>query len=331
MVRLPKFLRQWFKTNPQPLSREVQPPLFITGVMRSGTTFLVSKVVSHPQLLKVGDELDKVWNHIGGAQIGEQCVHKTAADASGEYTYQMSNYFFDFIQESKGLKRHLMRAANKYNKEFGRIFHDWEHIIPVNKSPHLINKMDYVLGLFPTSKFVYIIRDIRGHSASMKVHFNFYRTKKGKVAFVPESDLDCWSLVDETPETELGPTSYPPTFELIPEMWIRLNHIGLKTAQQLGREKVMVVQYEDLITHQEELLTQIFDFIGVHEQHREETAKIARATMANINTTTQGNSLEKWKKTLTEEEKQALEATIADHQSSYDEVLALAEALKIRP
>ncbi|MEL0026717.1 MAG: hypothetical protein VW775_06565, partial [Schleiferiaceae bacterium] len=87
MIRLPKFLRKALKTHPQPPSREVEPPLFITGAMRSGTTFLVSKVVTHPQLLKVGDELDKVWNHIGGAQIGAKCVYKTAEDASGQYTY----------------------------------------------------------------------------------------------------------------------------------------------------------------------------------------------------------------------------------------------------
>ena len=330
MIRLPKFLRKALKTHPQPPSREVEPPLFITGVMRSGTTFLVSKVVSHPQLLKIGDELDKVWNHIGGAQIGAKCVHKTAEDASGQYAYQMSNYFFNFIQESKGLKRHLMRAANKYNKEFGRVFHDWENIIPVNKSPHLINKMEYVLELFPTSKFVYIIRDIRGHSASMKVHFNFYRTKKGKVAFLPEDHKDCWSLVDETPETVLGPTSYPPTFGLIPEMWIRLNKIGLETAKRLGPEKVIVVQYEDLIADQEALMKKIFNFIGTHEKHAAETAKIARTKMANINTTTKGNSLEKWKKTLTQEEKDELDQCITTHQKEYDAVLALVEELKVR-
>ena len=330
MIRLPKFLRKALKTHPQPPSREVETPLFITGVMRSGTTFLVSKVVSHPQLLKVGDELDKVWNHIGGAQIGAECVHKTAEDASGQYTYQMSNYFFNFIQESKGLKRHLMRAANKYNKEFGRIFHDWENIIPVNKSPHFINKMEYVLELFPTSKFVYIIRDIRGHSASMKVHFNVYRTKKGKVAFLPDDHKDCWSLVDEIPETVLGPTSYPPTFGIIPEMWIRLNKIGLEIAKRLGPEKVMVVKYEDLIANQEALMKKIFDFIGTHEKHTEETAKIARAKMANINTTTKGNSLEKWKKTLMQEEKNELDQCITKYQQEYDVILALVEELKVR-
>ena len=329
MVRLPNFLRNLLKTHPQTASRNIEPPLFITGLMRSGTTFLVSKVVSHPQLLKVGDELDKVWDHIGGAQIGAKCVHKTEEDASSEFTYQMSNYFFDYLQESKGLKRHLMRAANKYNKGFGRIFHDWENIIPVNKSPHLVNKMEYVLALFPTSKFVYIIRDIRGHSASMKVHFNFYRTKKGKVAFLPEHELDCWSLIDETSETELGSKSYPPNFALLPQMWIRLNRIGLLTAKKLGTDKVMVVQYEDLIENQENLMKKIFDFIGSHDKHRQETERIAGLKMSNINTTTKGNSLEKWKTTLTEEEKGTLNSCIEEHQSEYDEVLALTQELKV--
>ena len=54
-------------------------------------------------------------------------------------------------------------------------------------------------------------------------------------------------------------------------------------------------------------MKKIFNFIGTHEKHAAETAKIARAKMANINTTTKGNSLEKWKKTLTQEEKDELD------------------------
>ena len=189
--------------------------------------------------------------------------------------------------------------------------------------------MEYVLELFPTSKFVYIIRDIRGHSASMKVHFNFYRDKKGKVAFLSEDHKDCWSLVDETPQTVLVLISYPPTFGIIPEMWIRLNKIGLETAKRLGPEKVMVFQYEDLIADQEALMKKIFNFIGTHEKHAAETAKIARVKMANINTTTKGNSLEKWKKTLTQEEKDELDQCISTHQKEYDTVLALVEELKV--
>ena len=53
--------------------------------MRSGTTFLVDKLSSHPQLLKIGVELNQVWTDIGGASIKGTCDHKVAADASAEY------------------------------------------------------------------------------------------------------------------------------------------------------------------------------------------------------------------------------------------------------
>ena len=74
----------------------------------------------------------------------------------------------------------------------------------------------------------------------------------------------------------------------------------------------------------------LLHFIGTHEKHSEETAKIARAKMANINTTTKGNSLEKWKKTLTQEEKNELDQCISTHQKEYDAVLALAQEIKVR-
>lgn len=106
-------LREIFKTHGEPRASMVNPPLFITGCMRSGTTFLANKLATHPQLLKVGAELNQVWTDIGGADIRGACPHLTEADANMATAYQMSNYFFQYIEESKSWKRHLMRWIKK--------------------------------------------------------------------------------------------------------------------------------------------------------------------------------------------------------------------------
>ena len=90
MIKLPESLRNLFGTHGEPAARMTNAPLFVTGSMRSGTTFLVDKLSSHPQLLKIGVELNQVWTDIGGASIKGTCDHKVATDASAEYTYQMT-------------------------------------------------------------------------------------------------------------------------------------------------------------------------------------------------------------------------------------------------
>ena len=157
MIKLPESLRNLFGTHGEPAARMTNAPLFVTGSMRSGTTFLVDKLSSHPQLLKIGVELNQVWTDIGGASIKGTCDHKVAADASAEYTYQMTTYFANFIQESQSFKRKAMRRYAKYFHGLGRASYDWENIIPVNKSPHLMNKLGYVGALFPKSTLLLIV------------------------------------------------------------------------------------------------------------------------------------------------------------------------------
>jgi len=196
MLKLNSSLRNFLGTHGEPLPKKSNMPLFITGCMRSGTTYLTNKLTGHPQLLKIGTELNSVWTKIGGASILRYCDYKGPENVNCYYTYQMSNYLFRFINESKSLKRHLMRANIYYSRKIGRISYDWDNLIPVNKSPHLMNKIGYVNKLFPQSKYIFIVRDIFGHSASMKVHFNTLYKNKQCIYYIPENPKACWSSLN---------------------------------------------------------------------------------------------------------------------------------------
>ena len=194
MFTLPSSLRNLLGTNSQILPEPQNMPLFITGTMRSGTTLLVNKLTQHPQLLKVGSELNEIWTEIGGANCLDHCHYRNEGHADFRYSFQMSAYFFRFINQSKSIKRHLMRAVNVRKMQEGRIFYDWQNIIPVNKSTHLINKIKYVNTLFPESKFIFIIRDIYAQSSSLKYHFQDINKRTGKVNIMPDEKKDCWSI-----------------------------------------------------------------------------------------------------------------------------------------
>jgi hypothetical protein len=116
------------------------------------------------------------------ASIRGKCDYKTASDASPEYVYQMTNYFSNFISESRSFKRKIMRSYSKLFHGLGRTNYDWPHIIPFNKSPHLMNKLGYVGALFPRSTLIVIVRNIYSHSASMKIHFDKLHQMTGRTA-----------------------------------------------------------------------------------------------------------------------------------------------------
>jgi len=299
--------------------------------MRSGTTFLVDKLSGHPQLFKVGVELNDVWDQVGGVKIIGNCKWKDGSNASAYYTYQMTSYFNEFIKNGMSVKRHLMRWVNLNNKKVGRVFYDWENIIPVNKSPHLINKVLYVDALFPGAKFIFIIRDIYAYSASLKSHFLRDYEENSKVSIQPDSYADCWSRMEESeiPADLKNNPRFPQDFGTIPKMWIRLNKIGLESIQKLDKDQFIVINYEELISNQELTFKKLFRFLSLEESHNRFENLIANKKIGLINSTTSGNPLSKWKKQLTEKEKEIIQSVIIENEPDYQSVLNLANKLGV--
>lgn len=327
-------LRKLLGTEGQIPGREFPAPLFVTGCMRSGTTFLVNKITHHPQLLKIGSELNEIWGEIGGAPcLGPTCAHKTAEDLNQTYVANMVHYFDRFIAESRTLKRHLMRMQHRYVKKLEtRISYDWDQVIPVNKSPHLMNKTGYVHAMFPQSKLVLIVRGMHSQCSSMKIHFDVDYRKKKWVSYIPDDPAGCWSRVPESELENMGEdfSYYPDDFSLLPEMWFRLNRLALDEIRQLPEDSYIVISYEDLFTQQYEVMTRVFEFLDLDPQHKRWEKKIAGHKTAVINTTTKGNPLEKWKSKLSEKEISILDQFIQDNNAEYKQLLADLDAVKVR-
>jgi len=329
MIKLPAVLRDFLGTHGEPEARAVNAPLFVTGCMRSGTTFLVDKLATHPQLLKIGVELNRVWTDIGGASIKETCEHKVAGDASPEYTYQMASYFADFVRESRTTKRKAMRRYSKYFHGLGRASYDWDHIVPVNKSPHLMNKLGYVGALFPQSTMIVIVRDIYSHSASMKYHFEKLHKADGRSYFMEGSPTACYSQTyGEVPE---GRAAYPGDFSIIPQLWLRMNKVAFEEFEGAGFKKKLVVSYEDLVMNQKGTLAAVFEALELRSEHEKVAKEIAEKATVLVNTTTKGNPLEKWKKQLSAKEISAIDAVVEGQSEEYEFIRQSLERLKIQP
>lgn len=331
MIKLPDKLRDTLGTHGEIPVQNAKPLLFITGCMRSGTTFLVDKIASHPQLFKIGTELNEVWTKIGGASIKDRCEYKEASDASSYYTYKMTNYIRRFIEEGKTVKRHLMRLNEFVGKGKGRVFYDWENIIPVNKSPHLMNKIGYVRSVFPKSKFIIIVRDVFAHSASMKAHFDKHHAESKRYSVFVENSKECWAHYrgNEVPNSLKQFPVYPPDFSLIPKMWIRLNKLAINELKEVDEARFRIVSYEDLMLNQEEVFREIFKFINLKSKHSKFVRKVAKKRFTYKNTTTKGHPLLKWQRHLSDKEKHEVEEVIRDNRGDYNSILKFISEQKL--
>ncbi|MCF8368129.1 MAG: sulfotransferase [Bacteroidales bacterium] len=330
MIKLSPALRNILGTHGQIEATKPRMPIFVLGSMRSGTTLLVNKISQHPQLLKIGSELNEIWTEIGGADCMDNCSYKDAGDSRYEFAYNMNSYFFRFVQESKSVKRHLMRSLNWLQMQQGRITYDWDNLIPVNKSPHLMNKINYVHTMFPQSKFIFIIRDIFAHSSSMKAHFDEYYKQNDKVYIFPEDEKACWSR-SEPGEKPTDKLCYPPDFSLIPAMWIRLNHLVLNELIRLPKDQFLVLDYNDLVKNQEIVLRSIFEFLELEEKHQKKVDNICKKITKFKNTNTIGDSLEKWKKYLSDKEKNTINNIISERNAEFDSIQKILQEVKVKP
>ncbi len=298
-------------TEPSP--EPFREPIFLIGLMRSGTTMLSNILSEHPQLLKVGFELNGVWTKIGGAPCSVNCSERTEEHFKQEYANNMTAYFSNYVAESKRPIRHLARWSAKRFYGSGRIFYDWDKLYLLNKSPHLSNKVRYLNAMFPNAKYIVLLRDIYAQSASQKMHFKNINQLKGISYGLPNEESECWNVIQAN-ESIKSNSIYPDNFELIPRAWIRLNKKIMEHLEHLDDSKYLKLSYEDYLNDTELNLQKIYNFLGLDDskvKHKSGQRKIH-------STSTSGDPLKKWEKYLTDDEKITVKKVIDENSADYN-------------
>ena len=310
---------KYINYNPSELMpRSFNHPVFILGLMRSGTTLLLNILTEHPQLLKIGVELNSIWTTIGGASCIGECHYKTAADFKPEFGINMTNYFNDNIEAYKSKRQLIKRVLFSQKFGSGGILKDWDQIIPVNKSPHLTNKSLYLHEMFPEARFIHIVRSIQSHSLSMKLHFNKDFKSRNMLNFLPEDDGSCWTrLPAKELENAKSDRLYPGNFKLIPEAWLKLNYQAIKDFDKIGKEYYRIYSYEDLIAKPEEILPDIVDFLRLDQKHQQKVVKMTSRQRKAFNTHTK-DPINDWKTKLSEDEQMQIAKLIESQSEKYN-------------
>lgn len=313
------FLSKLLNVPTEPPAKEFKDPVFLVGAMRSGTTLLMNTLSEHPQLLKVGFELNKAWTEIGGAPIRHACSERTEKDLKSEYINNMTAYFTDYLIRSKSFLRHLSRISQRRFFGSGGVFYDWDNVLLLNKNPHLSNKVRYLYGMYPQSKYIVIVRSPHAQSASIKMFFQKSHEKDGHYIQLPNESGACWSRIPSQEYHQVNPNEvFPGNFNIIPKAWLRLNKTMFKHLEQVPENQKVVIAYEDLMNERADSLHRIFEMLQLKDVHRGVVEKMIDRERKIHNTSTKGNPLEKWKKHLSEEEQKELNKLLLSNKEDYE-------------
>lgn len=245
---------------------KVIQPIFIVGCGRSGTTLLFETLSTHPEIRKTtgypdGEDHDG-WVKYGKclmAGIGNvnhnsyhsgingyhYCLHMTAEDATPDVVNAMHNYYWGDVLRHDPSKRVL------------------------NKQPHLSNKLDYLLGIFPDAKILHIVRDCESMVASWLA---IMAEHPDLVAYWPgEERFPCFWLMPK-PEDKIARASLArhPRFypgggaELWINYWCKVN-LGI-VEQMAGRmPQLFTLRYEDFVAQPTVMLEKISQFCSLKD------------------------------------------------------------------
>lgn len=296
-------------------------PVFLLGIMRSGTTLLMNTLAEHPQLLKVGFELNGVWTDIGGAPITKGNHERTEEHFNVTAANNMTAYFANYIKESQSLIRKLSRISQKRFYGSGGVNYDWNHLFPLNKSPHLSNKVRYLNAMYPESRYIVIVRSPMGQCASMKMFFLKKVKDEGLNFYLPSNESEGWQSIKIESIKQQKDRLFPESFSLLAEAWINTNYTMFKHLEHIKEENKVVISYEELMNNRGGAIRAIFDVLKLKSAYKPIEKKIIQKQRKIHNTATEGNPLEKWKKHFNEEEKDQLRSVFSAHKEKLDFIL----------
>jgi len=232
-----------------PTIREVEKPVFVVGIGRSGTTIL-GEVFSRHEHLGLLNEPKALWHSVYPNE-----------DLVGNYTRENARYTLGDEDASED----VIRSAHRLYAHF-LVLTGSRRV--VDKYPEMIFRLRFIKAIFPDAKLVWIIRNgwdvvhsIVRWSSENRQHVS------GEVHDWWGADRRKWGYLVEqiVPQEPL----LAPSIDLISGLdreedlaaveWITVNQAGLQSQAQAG--ELYPLHYEALISEPERELMKLMDYL----------------------------------------------------------------------
>ncbi len=243
---------------------------FLVGEMKSGTSWLMNMLHSHPEIFCKGE-----GSFFGrGVSTEEMGVYKAPAPSlysalstcEGLRTWQSLSWNSWSKGQAEEDARNLTRLATDYYLAKGSA-RSGKRIVG-DKSPLHVDHVDEIFDLYPEAKIIHIVRDGRDVAVSLMFHFwNLARDNKdgrGIYDLEPEELAKRDDYFDD-PDGFLASGNSIFIEERLRQIAVRWNRRASKASREgpkLFGSSFFQLRYEDLIERPEEYLKVIFDLLG---------------------------------------------------------------------
>ncbi|MFC7394395.1 sulfotransferase family protein [Scopulibacillus cellulosilyticus] len=281
------------------VENSLKKPIFIVGCMRSGTTLLAKLLGEHPRIIHCGFELKNIWSREGKVPMSSPKTHDKSCPSLDENDVRPGQ----LEQLTQAFHKRMNKVIKKKRKNKNGIF--------LNKNPHFCNKMPFLNALFPDARFIWIYRDLPNVVASMKKLFDdnshYWPVKENDDAarcwiYHPEGDLP--ENIDESRFFPGGDAKY------LAEYWYENNKAVSEFASKIGKDRLLIVKEDDLISNPRKVLSQCFQFLHLPNYYPQ---RLIRKIDSNR------NSL--WHQRLTREELQSLHKFVLEQGTKLDHII----------
>lgn len=261
-----------------------QPPIIIVGAGRSGTKLLRGMLASHPALVNFPREINYGWR------------------------YGNARYMTDELKPehvTPKVRHYLLRLFARFAQA-----HEYKRVIEKTCANSL--RVDFVRAIFPKAQLIHLIRDGRAVAESARRQWLSPQSPGyllEKARWLPWRDVPYYAFrfwryqLARLTFADGRPASWGPRFTGIDEdirrysllevcgiQWRQCVLVAHHAFQRIPVAQGREIFYEDLIQHPQEMMADLFDWLGLsfHAQSKKYIAKIITT-----------DNLTKWRNELT--------------------------------
>jgi len=237
---------------------ESYTPLFLLGLMRSGTTYFRNVLSDNCFIQVMGSEMNSFWTEVGKAPSGlvKLNPYLTIDDTSAEVISDVRAHYDGRYKTRNSPNRVLFRTYRKIKNGNETIFKNGNPHYLLNKSTHLTNKIGYLNTVFPEAKYIVLVRDIYSQSCSLYFHLEKLRKQGYCISF--SKDYREGISFTEGHQTEAI------DFENVSKFWIDQNVLMLRELETHCPNRFKVIGYKDVVENIESVLKDLSAFLELN-------------------------------------------------------------------
>jgi hypothetical protein len=245
---------------------------FLVGEMKSGTSWLMAMLDSHPEVFCKGEasffgrgqSVEEIFVHEGPIPS----LHNALINCEGLRNWRSLSWNYWGRGDAGEDLRNITRLTIDYYLAKGSAA-SGKRIVG-DKSPHHTDYVDEIFDFYPEAKIIHIFRDGRDVAVSLMHHFwRWTRDRKGGVVDLEPEELGKRDAYLEDPESFLASGESIFIEERLRQMavrWSRRVSKASRDGSKLFGSNFLQLSYEDLLERPEANLKAVFEFLGARAE-----------------------------------------------------------------